>query len=181
MRRRRWTTCRHERGKGEGDFEAIVTVTLAPPKKNIEDAGKSPYLVAGLAACGKDGRYAMRARLFSSLGVGGKAANADGWESAWYHRDPSREVPGGSAGGHGGFDNTFQPCDGLRLRLHREGTKVSYAESTDGKGWKDRMVWECDLPETVRVGVFGLNTTNAECTATFSDFTVTPLKPAEKK
>jgi hypothetical protein len=162
-----------------GDFEATVVVTLAPPMKNIEDAGKLPYLAAGLAVWGDKRQVVKRQRLFSSLGRGRKAANADGWESAILHWDYSKEDDQ-QYGGHA-FDNQFQTCDRRHLRIRREGGKLDYADSMDGKTWKRWAAIRIELPDDVHVGVVGLNTTSAECTATFSDFTVMPLKPVDKK
>lgn len=157
-----------------GDFEAQVVLDLAPPDKKVENAGKRPYVFAGLVVWGKEGCYVMRARLFSSFG-GKEAANDNGWVGARHQRD---SVKGGFTG-RNNYDEHFREYHGLHIRIRREGSGLFYAESAEGKTWKERGGWEGDLPDTLRVGLIALNTTNAECTATFSDFTVTPLKPAK--
>ena len=60
--------------------------------------------------------------------------------------------------------------------MRRVGDKFQYGESADGKKWQIGKGVAYDLPDTLRVGVVAINTSSHECEATFSDFTVIPLK-----
>lgn len=161
-----------------GDFEAAVTITFAPPQKKYDDnadrnkSSRCALHLTGLCVWAEDGRNWAGGRFYGSSG-GSK--NPDGWGSAVF----VRRTP--NAANAPDFacttDTTFRQYTDHRFRLRREGDRLKTADSADGKKWSEWVEEEFKLPDTVRVGVFGLNTFTAECTATFSDFTITPLKP----
>ena len=155
-----------------GDFDMTVVLSFAPPKKKLADAGPSPHLMAGLGLWGKDECVLLRGPYFGDTGA---EKNPDGWGyGEWTFYRPSVE----KATSAWSVSRLFQTYERRHLRLRREEGEYKYGESADGKEWDMWHAEPCDLPETVRVGVYVLNLTSADCTATFSDLVVTPLKPA---
>ena len=160
-----------------GDFEVRVVLTFAPPSRNGRKNRLSPTVSVGLGVWAEEA-VIFRGPLYSpAVGID---KNDDGWglgEFAFV-RPPDR-VKGTSSTV---LPRLFQQYERRHLMFRREGGEYKYGESDDGKEWVVVTEWpaRCDLPDSVRVGLFVQNTTAAECTATFSDFIVTPPK-AEKK
>jgi hypothetical protein len=158
-----------------GDFDVRVVLTFAPSKKQRKEAGPSPHLVAGLGLWGKGERVLLRGPYFGDTG---SEKNADGWG---YGEWTFYQLSADEATSAWALNRSYRKYERRHLRLRREEGKYKYGESVDGKEWDMWAAEPCDLPDTVRVGVYAVNTTNAECAATFSDLTVIPIKPAEKK
>lgn len=157
-----------------GDFEARVVLTFAPPKKKVADAGGAEAeVVVGFCLWAGDEVNVIHGK---HHGFGDKGKNADGWGSGTYVRERS----------HSGDvailqvswrlrDNEFSTHTAYHLLIRRHGNEFNFGESEDGRDWSISGVGQRYFPDTVRVGLIALNTTSAECTATFSDFVVTPL------
>jgi hypothetical protein len=158
----------------KGDFEMKVVLTFAPPKGKGADA-VSGVVAAGLSVWVEDGRNMVFAPSYWPLSTG---KNVVEWLCGNFVRDHTPKLAKD-------WSYTHDPRKDVRaftshnLRLVRSGGELTITDSEDGKEWGVARIYKLTLPDTIRVGVFGLNTTNAECTATFSDFTVTPLKPAK--
>lgn len=152
-----------------GDFEMTVVLTLAPPETKLKDAGKNPHLIAGLGVWGKGPRFVTHAPCYGDIG---KGRNSNGWgfgETGYVKYEDDRAWSSWCA------HLDYRAFEKRHLILRREGRKHWYGDSEDGKEWSLWAGEPCDLPDTVGVGVFAVNTTAADCTATFSDFVVTPL------
>ncbi len=155
----------------KGDFEARAVLTFTPPKVKLDEAGKTPFVAAGFCVRGESGGMVLAAPYF---GGGTGKQNPDGWGVGMFTRyttpDEKPAVGYNARAKYRGFQDRH-------VLIWREGDKIKLGISEDGKEWTmsaDSL--PTDLPDTVRVGVFGMNTSSVECTATFSDFTVVPLK-----
>lgn len=155
----------------KGDFEAMATLTFAPPKGKYADAGERPFISAGWCVQAADGESLMVGPYFGLL-AGNK--NADGWGCGSFVRD---HTPKEKSKRSYTLGQRLKFCSfaDYHLRLRREGDTFVFSESENGKDWVEGMSRKFDFPPTVSVGLAGLNGSDQEGTATFSDFTVTPL------
>lgn len=155
----------------KGDFEVRVAVTLASPlEKGTEETGGA--VIAGLGVWADEGRC---------LTVGA-AINVflNGVQCGIFRRDltsPREKEWGLSFDQHKGRREYV----GHHFRLTRKGNDFTLDDSEDGQKWQPSLTYKLTLPDTVRVGLTGQNTTGVECRATFADFSLTVPKAEEKK
>jgi len=121
------------------------------------------------------------ARIRSGLYVGGQDVPGFVWLGRQLRADEDR--------GRQLFDNALwrqeagtgsrmgetKPGEESWVRFTRQGDKWTCGWSADGRKWTTWKVTS-DLPDAVTVGVFLTHDADQKCEATFSAFSVTPLK-----
>jgi len=165
-----------------GDFEARVQLEFAPPKGKAVAAGESPAAVAGLCIQTESGQNWYLGPIFQKSDQ--KNATADGWGMSHFLRKEKTELisranQGVESSAAGDFK--YQAKEKPHVTFRREGDVIKFKIGEGAKLEASDFGFKHKLGETVKVGVFVMSNATTECQATFTEFAVTPLKPAEKK
>lgn len=154
-----------------GDFEATVRlVRSTEPVHAARSDGVYARTSAGLYVGGKS-RHDVQTAVWVGrqlLAVEGKGKKSFD-HSLWLQESGSGTRMTGTT-----------PDEATWVRISRSGDQWECGWSGDGKKWATRKV-DADLSDAVTVGVFLTHSSGPKCEASFSDFVVTPPKPAEKK
>jgi len=156
----------------KGNFEVRVAANLCPVTEKDKRAEIGDGFVgAGLCVWADDGRsFVFGPAISSRQGVSAGGS---------FRRDQTSLKP---KEWYCSFDryDPQQVFANRHYRITRSEKELLMENSEDGKKWEPGIIHKIALPETVRVGLVGVNVTTCECQATFSDFSLTTPK-GEKK
>jgi regulation of enolase protein 1 (concanavalin A-like superfamily) len=139
----------------EGDFSAVVRVTVTAPKG--DGLGSRAYRSGGLLAWESDRKHFILRQCAGDID--------DNRLAVWCHfRGDSNEDR---------MQRLRKPEDAAYLRLARTGTKLVASWSRDGKLWKEFGAPEVTWGTKLKVGVVAENCTGTATEITFDEFAVT--------
>jgi regulation of enolase protein 1 (concanavalin A-like superfamily) len=155
--------------EADGDFTVEATVSAEHPKEANPIVPNRNFLFhsQGLLFWVSDKTYIR----FEQARIVNPGQEPVGYASYELFRDGEWTRAGTSE------DGVLDPTKPASFRLTRKGNSVTGSWSQDaGKTWKELPALELDLKAKVHVGVVANHNTDAPFTATFEDFTITPLK-----
>ena len=143
-----------------GNFEIEVVISYKLP-----DPPMGAHAGAGLAIWQDDSHFALANRHHWPAG--------NAWSGGF---DVHYNHPDGNAVSHGATCQGTDPNTPGRLKLRRQGDKVTTWESRDdGKTWNKMTEADLKLPETVNVGVVAFNSLKAKMEVHCESLTITLL------
>jgi hypothetical protein len=146
----------------KGDFTAVVRVVF-PIRLDSKAKHATPARAAGLVAWAADGNHIGLARVEEWTVPFRRTEEARTREAVQLTYTHSRSV-------RTAHRTPEEPADALFLRLSRRGDAIVSAYSRDGKKWHDLSTDEVEWPDTVKVGVYVKNFSDAKLEVLFDEY-----------